>query len=122
MTWTLRTPVALLIFNRPEATRRVVDEIVRTRPPKILVSGASQTWDHQWQFACWSQHGLSIVPATNLVSNLGFGPGAQHYVEIDPRLADLPAGEMLFPLRHPSAVVRSRAVDDFVFGLHRPRD
>jgi hypothetical protein len=87
-----------------------------------IVSGASQTWDHQWQFACWSQHGLSIVPTTNLVSNIGFGPGAQHYVEIDPRLADLPAGEMLFPLRHPSAMVRSRAVDDFVFGLHRPRD
>ena len=33
----LRTPVAFLIFNRPDTTRRVFAEIARARPPKLLV-------------------------------------------------------------------------------------
>lgn len=33
----LNTPVALLIFNRPETTQRVFNEIARVRPPKLLV-------------------------------------------------------------------------------------
>lgn len=80
-----------------------------------IVSGESRTWDHQWQFACWAQHGLSVMPAVNLVSNIGFGPEAEHYKEFDPRLAELPAEEMKFPLRHPLTMVRSREADDFVF-------
>lgn len=80
-----------------------------------IVSGEVQTWDHQWQFACWAQHGLSIMPAVNLCTNIGFGPGAQHYKEFNPKLADVPAGEMHFPLQHPATVVRSREADDFVF-------
>ena len=35
--WQLETPVAFLIFNRPEATARVFAEIARARPPKLLV-------------------------------------------------------------------------------------
>lgn len=35
--WQLKTPVALLIFNRPDTTRRVFEEIARARPPKLLV-------------------------------------------------------------------------------------
>ena len=30
------------------------------------------SWDHQWTLALWTQHGLSIVTETNLVSNIGF--------------------------------------------------
>jgi hypothetical protein len=33
----LKTPVAFLIFNRPEATRRVFDEIARAQPRRLLV-------------------------------------------------------------------------------------
>jgi hypothetical protein len=35
----LRTPVAFLIFNRPDTTERVFAEIARARPPKLLVVG-----------------------------------------------------------------------------------
>lgn len=31
------TPVAFIIFNRPETTARVFDEIAKARPPKLLV-------------------------------------------------------------------------------------
>ncbi|HWW75305.1 MAG TPA: hypothetical protein VNZ44_07915, partial [Pyrinomonadaceae bacterium] len=33
----MRTPVALFIFNRPEATARVFAEVARARPPRLLV-------------------------------------------------------------------------------------
>ena len=35
----LNTPVAFLIFNRPDTTERVFAEIARARPPKLLVVG-----------------------------------------------------------------------------------
>jgi hypothetical protein len=35
--WQLQTPVAFLIFNRPETTARVFEEIRRARPPKLVV-------------------------------------------------------------------------------------
>jgi hypothetical protein len=35
--WQLRTPVAMLIFNRPETTARVFERVREARPPKLLV-------------------------------------------------------------------------------------
>lgn len=35
--WRLTTPVAFLVFNRPDTTIRVFEEIRRARPPKLLV-------------------------------------------------------------------------------------
>jgi hypothetical protein len=35
--WQLKTPVAFLIFNRPETTRRVFEEIARARPPRLFI-------------------------------------------------------------------------------------
>ena len=37
MTYQLTTPVALLIFNRPDTTQRVFAEIARAKSPKLLV-------------------------------------------------------------------------------------
>lgn len=80
-----------------------------------IVSGETQTWDHQWQFAIWRQQGLSAMPAANLCTNVGFGPTAQHYKEFNPKLAAVPVAEMPFPLKHPATVVRNREADDFAF-------
>ena len=33
----LNTPVALIIFNRPDTTARVFKEIAKARPPKLLI-------------------------------------------------------------------------------------
>jgi len=35
----LNTPVAFIIFNRPDTTQKVFDEIAKARPPKLLVIG-----------------------------------------------------------------------------------
>lgn len=35
--WKLQTPVAFLIFNRPDTTARVFAEIARAKPPQLLI-------------------------------------------------------------------------------------
>ncbi|MGB3239254.1 MAG: glycosyltransferase family 2 protein, partial [Geitlerinemataceae cyanobacterium] len=35
--WQLKTPVALLIFNRPDTTEKVFETIRQAKPPKLLV-------------------------------------------------------------------------------------
>ncbi len=35
--WQLQTPVAFIIFNRPDTTAKVFAEIAKARPPKLLV-------------------------------------------------------------------------------------
>src|SRR5665647_1261737 len=35
----LKTPVAFIIFNRPDTTERVFAEIAKAKPPKLLVVG-----------------------------------------------------------------------------------
>ena len=42
----MNTAIALLIFNRPEATRKVFAEIARAKPPKLLVVADGPRADH----------------------------------------------------------------------------
>lgn len=66
------------------------------------------TWDYQWNYCCWKNDGLSIIPNVNLVSNIGIGPGATHTVSEDsvpffPEKID----SIESPLRHPEKVERN---------------
>lgn len=70
------------------------------------------TWDFQWVFACWAQHGLSALPERNLVTNIGFGAGATH-THAETRAANIPAEALEFPLRHPPHFAREREADLF---------
>lgn len=72
-------------------------------------------WAYQWLFTIWTQRGLSILPNTNLISNIGYDGNATHTTVIgDPR-ANLTVGEMTFPLNHPSFIFRDREVDRVTF-------
>jgi hypothetical protein len=88
--------------------RRIFDELYN-RP------GDVDAWDHAWSFACWSQSGMSLLPSTALISNVGFGEDATHYKSRpdDPR-GNLVGDAMPFPLKHPPCVVQDRAADDFI--------
>jgi hypothetical protein len=69
-----------------------------------VARGEVDTWDYQWAFACLMRGGLSVMPATNLVSNIGFGDASTH-TGTGSALANLPANRGVgFPLRHPSSV------------------
>ncbi len=43
-----------------------------------VYAGRIDTWDFSWTYAVWMQNGLSVLPNTNLVFNLGFGGDATH--------------------------------------------
>lgn len=61
------------------------------------------TWDYQWVYTSWSRNWLNILPAKNLVQNIGFGEDATHTKNLDPITA-IRADKVAFPLRHPSAI------------------
>jgi hypothetical protein len=72
--------------------------------------GALDTWDYQWTLACWRAGMLSVVPHCNLISNIGFGPGATHTVGMNAQ-AGLPCDQMRFPLAHAPQVLADRDFD-----------
>jgi hypothetical protein len=73
--------------------------------------GEVDYWDYQWTFACWAQSGLSILPYTTLVSNIGFGEEATHTKSVHDRRANFEAAEIVFPLQHPSFIVQDKEAD-----------
>lgn len=78
--------------------------------------GGHSTWDHQWTLTCWRRRGLVVLPSSNLVTNIGFGPDAEHTrsPEQFERLS-VPCETLRFPLIHPSRVERNRALDRAIF-------
>jgi hypothetical protein len=70
------------------------------------------TWDYQWLYTGLKNNSLTIVPNVNLVTNIGFGEGATHTIQADPRFI-LPATSMEFPLRHPTSFIPSRSLDRY---------
>ena len=92
----------------------VLDDPVEIRHWKAVFDGVHageiDTWDFQWLLACWRRRGLTALPETNLVSNIGFGAGALHTTDARSPLAAMPTGE-LGPLSHPPRVERLAEAD-----------
>lgn len=75
--------------------------------------GARDVWDYQWNFACWAQFGLVILPCVNLVSNIGVGSSATHTKDLSPYLG-LEASEIQ-SIEHPPYVFRNYEADAYTF-------
>jgi len=86
--------------------------------------GEIGTWDYQLTLMLWAENQLSILPARNLVSNIGFTGDGTHLSDSGHWLANLPALELPLPLVHPLAVTRDlasdRALEERVFSGPRP--
>lgn len=99
-----------------------LSEIIRSYFPKPVdrkywkklfiefMSGSRVNWDYWWNFACYAQNGLCIVPESNFVKNIGFDESATHTKHKEPVFCDLKNESMAFPLAHPI----------FVFADERP--
>jgi hypothetical protein len=74
-------------------------------------AGRIDTWDYQFLFSCWAHGGLTCIPKTNLVSNVGHGPDGTHTPEQNSWLSKLPAKDLEFPLSHPPFVCRDVEAD-----------
>ncbi|WP_316816896.1 nucleotide-diphospho-sugar transferase [Pedobacter nyackensis] len=57
-------------------------------------NGEIDTWDYQYAYANLINHGLSVIPNVNLISNIGFGPNATHTFDQNYVFASLPTGEI----------------------------
>lgn len=68
-------------------------------------------WDAQWVFACMNHQGLSINPAVNLVTNIGFGEDATRSTSTTDPLAHRPAHPLAFPLAHPKEISVNTSAD-----------
>ena len=68
------------------------------------------TWDFAWLFAVWRSSGLTVLPATNLVENIGFDERATHTRTPRPEVMRAARG-LALPLRHPPFVIRDARAD-----------
>ena len=85
-------------------------------------SGRLDQWDFQWAFAGWQRDALAVVPASNLVTNIGHGPQATHTHAPDDHRAGLRTAPLTFPLRHPPDVTRLAAADEHEWRAVYPFD
>ncbi len=78
-------------------------------------SGKIDSWYYRWMFACWMQNGLSILPARNMVSKIGFGEDATHTTTSaeNSQHAAMTTSSMELPLRHPPHIVQHAKADRF---------
>ncbi len=67
-------------------------------------------WDYQWLLTCWAQHGLTIIPSVNLVSNEGEGKDATHTKGAD-KFINMKTERLKYPLAHPSYIMRNIEAD-----------
>jgi len=74
-------------------------------------AGRIDSWAYPWTYSCWIEAGLTILPNTNLVSNIGFGEEATHTKKQNNKVANLPTFKIGFPLRHPPYMIRDSIAD-----------
>jgi len=117
--WVGSYDVNMVRWPRVRDEGRVGDLVGDTRQARYwsrvfeeVYQGNIDTWDYQWGFANWVEGRLCILPAHNLISNIGFGVGATHTVGISD-LANLPVGSLRFPLAHPVGIFANRIADAF---------
>ena len=72
--------------------------------------GQIDTWDYAWTYSCWKHQMLTVLPCSNLVSNIGFRADATH-TTLETRLANLATRAIEFPLRHPASIARDLMAD-----------
>lgn len=69
-----------------------------------IVNQRIDTWDFQWVYALLCNNGLSIIPNTNLIKNIGFSEDATHTVNSDNEFAQLNLNSIESDLVHPTFV------------------
>lgn len=67
-------------------------------------NGSQHIWDVQWHYYNYLEGNLAVAPKINLVSNIGFGPGATH-TRAYSRIHAVVTGQLQFPLKHPPFII-----------------
>ncbi|MDO8495019.1 MAG: glycosyltransferase family 2 protein [bacterium] len=109
----------------PEIKKSGLLERVLKNPPAVehynhlfdqYYAQTVDSWDTQWFFTRWTQGGLSIVPKTNLMTNIGFDTeGAHKAMDPNDERAHVPVEPITFPLVHPTSTSINKRTDDYIF-------
>lgn len=112
--------------NMPQWNDPRVKELVRNYLPTneyrqlrkqefdALVSGENDTWDFQFCLAHYLNHAMSIVPAKNMITNIGINRAdAVHMVGESP-FSDLKHFEVSLPMRHNPVMIPDYEYDELV--------
>lgn len=98
-----------------EAVRSVVggglQYVYRKNIYDITYRGKVDAWSYAWSFARVINSGLSIVPAVNLIKNLGFGSESSNTKSSKNAFSELVRRDMRFPLKDPQYIVADRQFD-----------
>jgi hypothetical protein len=70
------------------------------------------TWDYQWSYTCFINNYLSIMPAVNLISNIGFSQAGATHTKRTSKFSNMATSELNFPLKVPVDIVRSVESDE----------
>lgn len=72
----------------------------RDKFDKTIATDRITWWDWQWIYYQLCTKKLSIIPNQNLVTNIGFNESATHTKDSGNPLANIPTGNVRFPLKH----------------------
>ena len=79
----------------------------------MCYDGRLNTWDFQWTFASFIQHGLTAVPDVNLVTNIGYGAGGTHTDNVNSPYNHMAIESIESPLKHPPFIIQENLADQF---------
>ncbi len=95
-----------------------IEELWRIDLFDRVAKGLIDTWDYQWSFAKLLNNGLSIIPANNLITNIGFNQSATHTGYKNPISNVKVEKGVSFPLVHPEKIERNKQLDrKFFYGF-----
>ena len=75
------------------------------------------SWAYPWTYLCWSQNGLTVLPARNLVTNIGLGEQATRTKQGGPNMGKT-SEEISVPLTHPTTMFRHVDADRYTDSTH----
>ncbi|NEO80981.1 glycosyltransferase family 2 protein [Moorena sp. SIO4G3] len=114
--------ITMSLWSNPDIKNRIRDVLAnnehyqaRKKSFDSTLNGKYDAWDYRWSFARLAQSGLSIVPAVNLISNIGFGEGATHTVSATSKLAELKTISLDFPINYNQFTAVDRDYDHNYF-------
>ena len=91
------------------SSKKIQNEYIRTFGNTYY--GVWNCWDRRWMFAIYINNGLSVVPNSNLIANIGFGKGASAEYYEDDVAINMPT-QKIKEIIHPVFMVPNREADE----------
>jgi len=76
------------------------------------------SWAYRWKFSIWENHGLCIVPQSNLVVNYGFGNDSTHTSNKSSNYHQIKLDSLKEHIKHPSKMKILKKADVFTIKTH----